>query len=204
MNDETVPDASAIWGSGLNDVWLVGGDNEGAIYHFNGAAWSSAESHLAQGLTGVWGSASGDVWVVGREGANPARRAVIVLARLSPLERVAFRHRRVDHAARDDGTATELRGADAVAKEIEVNRTRAAFASVLSVDGVLGAVVAPLGRLRFVLRFTLTDERISTFEVLGRPLKGSVTITPGRPGAAFTDGRGDARCRARRRPANVP
>jgi RNA polymerase sigma-70 factor (ECF subfamily) len=61
--------------------------------------------------------------------------------------------------ARDEGTATELRGADEVAKEIEVNRARAAFASVLLVDRVPGAVVAPLGRLRFVLRFTLADER---------------------------------------------
>ncbi len=75
--------------------------------------------------------------------------------------------RRADYVARDEGTATELRGADAVAKEIAANRNRAAFASVLLVDGALGAVVAPLGRLRFVLRFTLTDERISTFEAVG-------------------------------------
>ena len=75
--------------------------------------------------------------------------------------------RRVDSVARDDGTASELRGADAVAKEIAANLARAAFARVLLVDGVPGAVVAPLGRLRFVLRFTLSAGRISAFEVLG-------------------------------------
>lgn len=75
--------------------------------------------------------------------------------------------RRVDSVARDEGTASELRGADAVAKEIEANRARAAFARALFVDGVPGAVVAPLARLRLVLRFTFAAGRIATFEVLG-------------------------------------
>lgn len=75
--------------------------------------------------------------------------------------------RRADPVARDDGTPSELRDADAVAKEIASNRARAASASVVLVDGELGAVVAPFGKLRFVLRFTLSEERIAAFEVLG-------------------------------------
>lgn len=75
--------------------------------------------------------------------------------------------RRVDAAARGDGAPAELRGADAVAKEIASNASRALFASVLLVDGVPGAVVAPGGRLRFVLRFAVSSGRVTMFEVSG-------------------------------------
>lgn len=75
--------------------------------------------------------------------------------------------RKVEPIARDPGTPAELRGAEAVANEIAANRSRAALARVVLVDGALGAVVAPLGRLRFVLRLTLSEGRIAAFEVLG-------------------------------------
>lgn len=75
--------------------------------------------------------------------------------------------RRADSIARDDGMRAELRGAAAVAKEIASNMSRATFASVLLVDGVPGAVVAPFGRLRFVLKFTVSGEHITVFEVFG-------------------------------------
>ena len=75
--------------------------------------------------------------------------------------------RRADSVARDAGTPAELRGATAVAQEIASNMSRAAFASMLLIDGSTGAVVAPFGRLRFVLKFTISGERITMFEVLG-------------------------------------
>lgn len=75
--------------------------------------------------------------------------------------------RRADSVARGDGTPAELRGAAAVAKEIASNQARAAFASLLLVDGVPGAVVAPFGRLRFVLSFRVADGRVTAFEVSG-------------------------------------
>lgn len=75
--------------------------------------------------------------------------------------------RRADAGARDEGTPAELRGCTSVAKEIASNASRAAIASLLLVDGSLGAVVAPRGRLRYVLKFTVSTGRIATFEVLG-------------------------------------
>lgn len=75
--------------------------------------------------------------------------------------------RKVDSVARNDGAPAELRGAAAVAKEIASNKSRATFASMLLVDGAPGAVVAPGGRLRFVLKLTVLGGRITMFEVLG-------------------------------------
>lgn len=80
--------------------------------------------------------------------------------------------RRADPVACDDGSPAELRGAAAVSEEIASNRSRATFASVLLVDGVPGAVVAPFGRLRFALKFTVSGRRITMFKVLGA--KGSL------------------------------
>lgn len=77
--------------------------------------------------------------------------------------------RRADPAARHDGAPAELRGAREVAKEIASNASRARSASLLLVDGAPGAVVAPFGKLRFVLKFTLSAGRIVLFEVLGEP-----------------------------------
>jgi RNA polymerase sigma factor (sigma-70 family) len=75
--------------------------------------------------------------------------------------------RRADSVARGEGTPAELHGAPAVAKEIASNQARAAYASLLLVDGVPGAVVAPFGRLRFVLAFSVANGRVTAFEVMG-------------------------------------
>lgn len=75
--------------------------------------------------------------------------------------------RRADSAARDDGSPAEIHGAAAVAKEIAANTSRAAYARVVLVDGAPGVVVAPLGRLRFVLKLTVSGGRITVFEVSG-------------------------------------
>jgi hypothetical protein len=53
----------AIWGSGTNDVWVVGG--YGAIYHWNGTAWTNVKSPTEYNLKSVWGSGPDDVWAVG-------------------------------------------------------------------------------------------------------------------------------------------
>jgi hypothetical protein len=59
-----------VWGSGPDDVWVVGetGDDGetsghgGLILHYDGEGWS-AET-LIDPLRGVWGSAANDVWAV--------------------------------------------------------------------------------------------------------------------------------------------
>jgi len=55
----------AIWGSGPNDVWAVGGRT---IRHWDGSSWSSVETTIGTripSLLGVWGSGPSDVWAVG-------------------------------------------------------------------------------------------------------------------------------------------
>lgn len=79
--------------------------------------------------------------------------------------------RRVDAAARDVDAPVELRGADAIAKETAGNATRARAARVMLIDGHVGAVVAPLGQLRLLLRFELLQgaRRITAIDVVGDP-----------------------------------
>ncbi len=75
--------------------------------------------------------------------------------------------RRVDSVARGVGVPAELRGAKAVAEETRGNAARARFARVLFIDGRIGAVVAPLGRLHLVLRFAIEGDRITAIDVAG-------------------------------------
>jgi len=65
--------ASAVWGSGPGDIYVVGyrhegGDRTGAAYHFDGTVWSSIDLPAGDALQGVWGSSSTDVFVVGGSG----------------------------------------------------------------------------------------------------------------------------------------
>jgi hypothetical protein len=67
----SVSSLSGVWGSGENDVWAVG--SGGAIFHYNGLAWSFIDPPVSTDepeLFGVWGSGPNDVWAVGadREG----------------------------------------------------------------------------------------------------------------------------------------
>lgn len=61
---------SGVWGSGDNDIFIVGGsDEQGEIFHFDGTAWTPMELPANTGLL-VWafGFSPNDVWAVGRQG----------------------------------------------------------------------------------------------------------------------------------------
>jgi RNA polymerase sigma-70 factor (ECF subfamily) len=76
--------------------------------------------------------------------------------------------RRADPSVLRRGTPVELRGARAVADEARTfSRRRARFAETALIDGRLGAMVAPRGRLVFALVFTVVDGRITEYEVIG-------------------------------------
>jgi hypothetical protein len=51
----------SIWGSGPNDVYIVGSVGMGE--HFDGARWTSLETGTGAHLTGVWGSGPNDVYI---------------------------------------------------------------------------------------------------------------------------------------------
>ena len=76
---------------------------------------------------------------------------------------------RVDRAAVPQGTPRELRGARAVAKGALAFSGRARFAQPALVNGAVGLVVAPHGRLFVVVGFAFTDHKIREIDVISDP-----------------------------------
>jgi RNA polymerase sigma-70 factor (ECF subfamily) len=79
--------------------------------------------------------------------------------------------RRADRAALRPGDPAVLRGAGPVAAETVANVARARLARLALVGGVVGAVVAPRGRLRIALRFATDGERVTAFDVVADPAR---------------------------------
>src|SRR5262245_55261393 len=76
---------------------------------------------------------------------------------------------RADRTAAPTGAPTAVRGAPAVAKNALAFSARARFAQVALVNGMPGIVVAPNGRLRIVLGFTVRRGRIVEIDVVADP-----------------------------------
>jgi RNA polymerase sigma factor (sigma-70 family) len=79
--------------------------------------------------------------------------------------------RRADAAALPEGAALETRGARAVAEETQVFGQRARFAEAALVDGAVGVVVAPRGRLVLALAVVVDGERVAAYEVIADPAR---------------------------------
>jgi hypothetical protein len=73
---------------------------------------------------------------------------------------------RMDAAAVAPGGSTEVRGARNWAQGAIAFSRGARFAQAALVDGAVGVVVAPRGRLFRVLRFTFVDGKISQVDVV--------------------------------------
>jgi hypothetical protein len=61
-----------IWGSGPNDVWVVG--DAGAILQWDGNSLAIVPSGITNSLRAIWGSATNDLWAVGDNGTILHRR----------------------------------------------------------------------------------------------------------------------------------
>lgn len=79
--------------------------------------------------------------------------------------------RRADSTARRGDAPAEVRGARRVAEETLTNARLARFARPALVDGRIGAVVAPGGRLLFVLAITVEGDRVVEVDVVGEPAR---------------------------------
>ena len=79
--------------------------------------------------------------------------------------------RLADRAALPPDGEPLLRGADAVARTTLVLGRRARFAAPALVSGSVGAVVAPHGRLQFVLAVTVDGDRIVEYDVIADPAR---------------------------------
>ena len=78
---------------------------------------------------------------------------------------------RADFAAVPPGGLREVRGALAVAGQALIFSQRARFAQLALVNGAVGAVVAPRGRLLLVMTFKFTGERIAEIDVIADPAR---------------------------------
>jgi RNA polymerase sigma factor (sigma-70 family) len=76
---------------------------------------------------------------------------------------------RADRVAVPTGVPTEVRGAPAVAKNALAFSGRARFAQLALVNGAVGIVVAPRGRLFTVLGFTISAGKIVEIDVIADP-----------------------------------
>ena len=76
--------------------------------------------------------------------------------------------RRADAAAVPPGAPRELRGAEAVARGALAGSRRAgrAPAALALIDGNVGVVVAPRGRLRMAFVFGIRGGRIATLDII--------------------------------------
>lgn len=72
----------------------------------------------------------------------------------------------IDSALLTAGRQPEVRGAAAVARSF-LNSAQAARPAL--VDGAVGAIVAPNGRLLLVLGFTIANGRITAIDAIGNP-----------------------------------
>jgi RNA polymerase sigma-70 factor (ECF subfamily) len=77
--------------------------------------------------------------------------------------------RRADRFALQGDARAEMRGARTVAEETITNAGRARHARLALVNGAIGAVVAPRGRLVLVLAITTDGDRVAAIDVIGDP-----------------------------------
>jgi len=78
---------------------------------------------------------------------------------------------RADSAAVPPGVSTEIRGASAVVEQALNFAERARFAQPALVNGAVGAVVAPRGRLLLVVAVEVKDAKIVEIEVIADPAR---------------------------------
>jgi len=79
--------------------------------------------------------------------------------------------RTADAAALRPGMPLRAQGADIVAKQTVGFARRSRYAEVALVDGAVGVVVAPRGRLLFVLAATIAGDKITGYDVVADPAR---------------------------------
>jgi RNA polymerase sigma factor (sigma-70 family) len=98
-----------------------------------------------------------------------AARSGDLVALLAVLAPDVVRH--ADPAGLQPGGQELIRGADAVSRQTLVLGQRARFAEPALVNGAVGAIVAPQGRLLLVLAITVRDDRVAGYDVIADPVR---------------------------------
>ncbi len=76
-----------------------------------------------------------------------------------------------DAVAAAGGAARDLHGAEAWARQALLYSRGARFVQMALVDGSVGAILAPHGRLTRALKFTIENGKIKRLEVIGEPAR---------------------------------
>jgi RNA polymerase sigma factor (sigma-70 family) len=79
--------------------------------------------------------------------------------------------RRAERSLLPAGAATVVRGAEAVAQQTMVLGRRARYAEPALVNGAVGVLVAPHGRLLLVLTVQVSGNRVAGYEVIADPAR---------------------------------
>jgi RNA polymerase sigma-70 factor, ECF subfamily len=161
----------------LHDMFAVPFDEIAPILSRNAVATKKLASRARQRVRGAEPVRQADVAVVAAFLAA-ARDGDLdgLLAVLAPdVVRTA------DPVSLPAGVAPVARGARRVAEETVLLAKRSRVAAPAVVDGGLGVVVAPRGRLALVLTVTVEGDRITSYEVIGDParLAGLTISVPG-------------------------
>jgi hypothetical protein len=78
--------------------------------------------------------------------------------------------RRIDAVAVPPGAPTEMRGAQNVAKAALAGARRGSAPVALAlIDGAVGVILAPGGRLTLAMQFETRDDRIARIDVVADP-----------------------------------
>jgi RNA polymerase sigma factor (sigma-70 family) len=84
--------------------------------------------------------------------------------------------READGAALALGVARQVRGAHAVAEETVLLRRFAQYAEPAMVNGSVGVVVAPYGRLLLALEITVEGDRVTRYAVVADPARLDIAV----------------------------
>ncbi|MFG2957710.1 sigma-70 family RNA polymerase sigma factor [Streptomyces sp. NPDC048291] len=101
--------------------------------------------------------------------------------------------RRADRAVLGPGRPERAEGADTVGREIAHFGAAARHAEPALVDGAVGLVIAPLGRLHTVVTLTIADDRVAAYELVADPARLARTRIAVLPGALLGHDRPTAR-----------
>ena len=155
----------------LHDVFAVPFAEIAPVVQRTPVAAKKLASRARQRIRGTPPRPDGDVRRQRRvlEAFLAAARGGDVAALLGVLAPEVVRH--ADVHALPAGAPLLLQGAEAVAEETRGNRDRARWARVVLVDGAVGAVVAPRGRLRVVLQPTIAGDQITRLDVIADPAR---------------------------------
>jgi RNA polymerase sigma factor (sigma-70 family) len=151
----------------LHDMFAVPFDEIAPIVARTQVATKKLASRARQRVRGVAPVRPADVAVVD---------AFLAAARLGDLDGLLAILapdvvRRADPAAVPAGVPLLARGVRRVAEETVLLARRSRVAAPAVVDGAVGIVVAPRGRLALVLTVTVEDDRVAAYEVIGDPTR---------------------------------